>query len=172
MENEIALDVDGSSFRNLGRAGYGGVLRNSKGEWLTGFSGPIEFAIGFANSLEAELEAIKHGLLFAWEDGYKQISCRSDCTQALTLIREYQPNNDPQPFLMIQQNIQVIKEIEELISRDWMVELSHTFREGNKCADYMAKLGAKGIKYVCMSPPDGLLSLYHNDFKGIPYDRL
>lgn len=155
----------------MGLAGYGGVVRDYKGEWLRGFSGPIEFAIGFANSLEAELEAIKHGLLFAWEYGYKQISCRSDCTQALTLIRKYQPDNDTRPSFMIQQNIQIIKEIEELVSRDWVVELSHTFREGNKCADYMAKLGAKGVKDVCVSPPDGLFSLYRNDLMGIGYER-
>ena len=145
------------------------MLGQSRNLWLIGSSGPIEFA----DSLDAELKAIKHGLSHAWDYGYKQqkIRCKSDCTQALTLIREYQSDNDTQPLLMIQQNIQIIKEIEELISRDWVVKLSHTFQEGNKCADYMAKMGAKGVKDVCRRPPEGLLSLYDNNRMRIQYER-
>ena len=35
-ENQVALNVDGSSYGNLGRTGYGGLNRDYKGSWIKG----------------------------------------------------------------------------------------------------------------------------------------
>ena len=36
----------------------------------------------------------------------------------------------------------VIHEIKRLLHREWDVTLEHTLREGNSCADFLAKEGA------------------------------
>lgn len=43
--------------------GFGGVLRNHMGEWMSGFAG----SIGVTINMIAELQAIKQGLRMAWE---------------------------------------------------------------------------------------------------------
>lgn len=48
----MKLDVDGSSFRNSERVGFGGLIKDMEGAWLVGFS---------------ELLAIKHGLHVSWD---------------------------------------------------------------------------------------------------------
>ncbi|PNX89071.1 ribonuclease H, partial [Trifolium pratense] len=54
LGNTIKVNVDGNSLNNPGRADFGGIMRNSRGNWLLGFSG----FIGIATSLQAELHAI------------------------------------------------------------------------------------------------------------------
>ena len=54
----VCLNIDGSTLRNLGRAGYGGTIRNDRGEWLGGFSR----CIGVTASFIAELCALCVGL--------------------------------------------------------------------------------------------------------------
>lgn len=83
-DGAVKLNVDGSSFGNPGRSGYGGVLRNWLGEWLLGFSR----SCGFTTNLTAELFAIACGLKVAWFAGYKKIVCESDSQLALSLIKE------------------------------------------------------------------------------------
>ncbi|PNX82419.1 hypothetical protein L195_g038448 [Trifolium pratense] len=36
----------------------------------------------------------------------------------------------------------IIHNIKELLPRDWRIHIVHTCREGNACADYLAKFGA------------------------------
>ena len=63
------MNTDGSGQGNLGFVGGGGVLRDSQGNWINGFS----MHIGFVTNNAAELWAIRQGLLIAWEFGYKFI---------------------------------------------------------------------------------------------------
>ncbi|WJX23007.1 hypothetical protein P8452_12257 [Trifolium repens] len=82
-KGEVALDVDGSSYRNPPRrAGYGGDIRDHRGEWKMGFSGHVDYI----NCLRVELLAILNGLSVAWElkDRPRNVICRSNCLQAGT----------------------------------------------------------------------------------------
>ena len=47
----VMLNIDGSSMGNPGRAGGGGIIRNSHGEWVSGYAK----AIGYTTSVTAEL---------------------------------------------------------------------------------------------------------------------
>lgn len=38
LDNYIKLNMDGSFFGNPGRSGFGGIFRNSIGEWMLGFT--------------------------------------------------------------------------------------------------------------------------------------
>ncbi|KAJ6959809.1 hypothetical protein NC653_038004 [Populus alba x Populus x berolinensis] len=62
IQGFIKLNMDGSSIGTPGSIGFGGLLRDWKGNWVLRFSG---FA-GYSPSLLLELLALKHGLLIAW----------------------------------------------------------------------------------------------------------
>ncbi|CAJ2635744.1 unnamed protein product [Trifolium pratense] len=81
---EMLSHRDGSSIDNPGASGFGGLIRNSDGAWVHGFSGNI----GFSNILHAELMALYHGLLLAWELNIKDLRCYSDSATAIKLITE------------------------------------------------------------------------------------
>ena len=59
----VTLNTDGSSKYNIGKAEGGGVLRDSKGRWIKGFS----IHIGIALNNIAEIWAVRYGLKMAWE---------------------------------------------------------------------------------------------------------
>jgi ribonuclease HI len=160
-EYQVALNVDGSSYGNPGWAGYGGLFRDHEGSWILGFSDPVSFADG----LEVELLAIHNGLMLAWDIGYNDVSCRSDCKEALSLIHE--------PIFRPHKYVGIIDSIKELISRDWNISFVHTYREGNQCADFMAKLGANAMDCfgIFPEPPASLGSLLLSDAMGTPYTR-
>lgn len=125
----IKVNVDGSSLGNPGRAGYGRLLKNRLGEWICGFSG----SCGFADNLTAEVYAIIHGLDLAWNHGYRDIILESDSKSAIDLLYTVQQYHPIFPLM---------DHIHGVLARQWKVEIQHTLREGNECADWMAKLGA------------------------------
>ena len=116
-KNRVALNVDGNSSGNPGRAVYGGLIRDHTGSWIRGFSGHIIFA----DSIEAELIGIMNGLIFAWELGYQDVSCRSNCMVAISLIQD--STSQPHKY------VELTDSIKELMSRDWAVSLVHTLIE-------------------------------------------
>ncbi|KAL6494930.1 hypothetical protein OROGR_030849 [Orobanche gracilis] len=140
----IALNVDGSSLGNPGNAGFGGLLRDSNGAWISGFLG----AIGITNNLHAELMGLLHGLQLTWENGYRKFICYSDSMDALSLINRFLPvHHHYSP---------VVLSIQDLLQRDWEVVLKHTLREGNFCADLLAKMGANSssnLTIIHVAPP-------------------
>jgi ribonuclease HI len=165
-KGEVALDVDGSSYRNPPRrAGYGGVIRDHRGEWKMGFSGHVDYT----DCLRAELLAILNGLLVAWElkDRPRNVICRSDCLQAV----EYMKDSTLNPC----EDSDIVDSIRELVSRDWWsVSFEHILRECNQCADYMAKMGANSFDCPLKTfeePPIVLHSQLKSRVEGTIYIR-
>lgn len=77
------LNVDGSSVGNPSPASFGGLLRTGDGKWLTGCYG----SIGVSENLKAELAALFHGLLMAWDFGVRDLVCYSDSSFAIELCK-------------------------------------------------------------------------------------
>jgi len=75
---------NGSSLCNPGVSGFGGLLRNADGVWFHGFAGNI----GFSNILHAELLAVYHKLIMAWEFGILELWCYSDSKKTIKLISD------------------------------------------------------------------------------------
>jgi ribonuclease HI len=52
----------------------------------------------------------------------------------------------------------ILNNIKDIMKRDWQVLLIHTLREGNACADYLAKQGAShtDVYSSIAIPPVGL----------------
>jgi len=60
-EGWIALNIIGASWGNPGPTGGDGVLRGSRGEWLTGFAQGLRHC----TSMKAEIKAVPEGLQLA-----------------------------------------------------------------------------------------------------------
>lgn len=130
----MKLNVDGSSLGNPGKAGFGGLFRNSNGEWLAGFSG----SCGISSNLKAELLVIAHGLDLAWNAGYKDVICESYSKVALSLIEEGVQQSHPYA--------PIVDHIRKFVDFPWHLVFHHTLREGNQYADWLAKFGANMVQ--------------------------
>jgi hypothetical protein len=85
---------------------------------------------GFAScgpTLLLELLALKHGLMIAWDWGYRQVLCNSDSMDTFRLFLE--GNIEFHHFGAIN-----VMDIKDLLAREREVPLCHTLREGNHCA--------------------------------------
>jgi ribonuclease HI len=162
-EDFIKINVDGSTFGNPGNAGFGGLLRNNRGNWIHGFSG----SCGRATNLLAELSAIWKGLQLAWDLGYRSIIMESDSQAALDLIVDTK-QKDFHPHATL------LSLIRKLSSLPWVVSFSHTLREGNKCAVWLAKFGATNTDSLKMwtSPPPQLDIIMLADTSGVFRQRI
>ena len=147
------LNVVGSCHDNPIRIGFGGVLRNETSLFLAGFSG---FIPSSDDILLAELSAIYHGLIMAKDLGYAEIACYYDSLVCINLING--------PIERYHIYVVLIQDIKNLL-RHTNVTVSHTLREGNQCADFMAKLGASSDIDLLFheSPPVGLDNLLRSD---------
>ena len=67
----------------------------------------------------------------------------------------------------------LIRAIQELIRRNWRVEINHVYREANFAADYLATLACSislGLHFF-NSPPKGVLQFMPQDTYGVVYPR-
>ncbi|KAK7275735.1 hypothetical protein RIF29_16857 [Crotalaria pallida] len=68
----------------------------------------------------------------------------------------------------------VIARIMSLLKRDWLISFKHILREGNRCADFLAKMGANmqtGFTHLD-APPHGLSTLLLDDAMGVSFARI
>ncbi|KAL6555157.1 hypothetical protein OROGR_006415 [Orobanche gracilis] len=139
MREQIKLNIDGSFMSmNGNRMGFGGVLRNDKGQWIIGLVGHS----GGGSPFLAEALALLHGLKIAWSKGYRRIVCETDCVELVRAVTE----TDSERF------IETIKEIKLLLRREWETSISWIPRESNRAADWLAKKGLhllnSGVKVI------------------------
>jgi len=145
LKHFIKLSVDGCCNGNPGNAGYGGLFRDVEGKWLGGFFG----SLGLATNVKAELFAICQGLITAWDLGYRTVLVESDSLEAINLIEA---------------NIEdcayggLLADIRSLMQRNWSLDLIHSLRQDNACADILSKLGAEQHEVYCFlaHPPQQL----------------
>ncbi|KAK7251242.1 hypothetical protein RIF29_34267 [Crotalaria pallida] len=119
----FCLNVDGSIFGSLRRAGFSDVLCDHFGHWIFGFSKFVEVL----TSLHAELLTIFIGLKLAWDKGFCFIICQSDSMPVVSLIAC--------GVFPHQHYVVLIHAITHLLGKDWDVSLRHLLREGNQVAD-------------------------------------
>lgn len=124
------LNTDGSSIQQRKVAGGGGVLRDGFGNWVVGFS----IGFDFRSSVFAELSALRGGLIIAKSLGIKKIVVELDAKVVVSLI-----TNSSKTKKSINSTVMDCKNLlqgfEEYI-------IQHTYREGNRVADVLAKMGS------------------------------
>jgi ribonuclease HI len=160
-EGTVCLNVDGSMLGSLQTAGFGGLIRNNFGAFLKGFYGTASHP----SVLYAEIIAILHGLELCWDNGFRNVTCYSDSLQAVTLIKTGVSHHH--------QFANEIQRVRQLLSKDWNTVINHTFREGNACADLLAKMGASAnLPLVILeNPPAQLSSALRADAWGVAFVR-
>jgi ribonuclease HI len=138
-------------------------LRNDRGSWIHGFSG----SCGRASNLVAELSAIWKGLQLAWDLGYKSIIMESDSQAALDLIANTQQNE-------FHPHATLLSLIRKLTFLPWVISFAHTLREGNECADWLAKFGATNVDSfkIWIAPPPQLDNILFADTSGVNRQRM
>ncbi|XP_024642167.1 uncharacterized protein [Medicago truncatula] len=150
----IILNVDGSCSGDPIRTGYGGVIRNNTGGFISAFSGDINHS---QDILFAELSALYHDITLAIGLNYDEVACYSNSLLTVNLVKE-----ELNQFHVYAVLIQNIKDL--LNPRNY--SLHHSLREGNQCADCLAKLGASNNEAFTIhnSPPE-TFSLFYKRMK-------
>ncbi|CAI0392113.1 unnamed protein product, partial [Linum tenue] len=84
------------------------------------------------------------GLQLGWDAGYRHVRLELDSACALQLLRstDYEEHH----------HAAIIDRALELLTRQWDVEIAHVYREGNKCADYLASRGHHSSLGIHMFP--------------------
>ena len=122
-EGWFKLNSDGASFVNPGKAGGGGIIRDSQGAWVKGYAR----SIGFTSSIMAELWALRDGLRLADHLGIWQLEVELDAMVIVELLNSKKnPNSVYAPLLF---------DCRYLLGKFPQVRVVHVFRKANKCAD-------------------------------------
>ncbi|GAU44585.1 hypothetical protein TSUD_136320 [Trifolium subterraneum] len=149
----FVLNVDDSCLGDSSRADFGCLIREGDDSWIIGFNG----FLGISNNTFAELMAVFNGLKIARERGYTRIHCFSDSQTVVDAI-----SKDLNFFHCY---AAVIASIKDLLQLDWEVHISHSLREGNASADFLAKLGSANEDKLTFweSPPAEMESILQSD---------
>ncbi|CAN0925767.1 Putative ribonuclease H protein At1g65750, partial [Linum grandiflorum] len=118
-----------------GQAAGGGILRNSSGI----FQGAFAANYGNCTITRAELRAVWYDLQLAWDMGYTNVNLQVDSEVVVSLIQSTGVTD-----LRHQTCIEGLRNV---LGRDWMVKITHTYREGNRVADFLAHRG-HSLPYV------------------------
>ncbi|KAL9278245.1 putative ribonuclease H domain-containing protein [Arabidopsis thaliana] len=119
----VKLSTDGASHGNPGLATAGGVIRGEEGEWLGGFA----LNKGICSAPMAELWGVYYGLVIAWERGFRRVELEVDSKLVMGFLQTGVTGMHPLSFL--------VRLCHGFISRDWLVRVTHVYREANRLAD-------------------------------------
>ena len=158
----MKLNTDGSVFGDPKRAGGGGVIRNSEGEWVAGFVRKF----GNVSSITAELWAFKEGLLMAKQLGIDNLYVDLDAAFLVHLI------TNPS---VVNLNLEpLLSDCRNLTKTFLNCLVTHVYREANYCADRLAKMGADlHTDYLFLyNPPPVVADLLALDKAGHVCNRL
>ncbi|CAN1178075.1 Putative ribonuclease H protein At1g65750 [Linum perenne] len=128
-ENWVTLNSDGSVDTQRGKAAAGGLVRNSEGRCLLAFS----MNLGICSVTRAELRGVIEGLHRTWEAGFRSVVAQLDSSAAISILTSDERLGNQ--FELEKAHFR------ELRSRDWNLVIKHTYREGNRAADYLASIG-------------------------------
>jgi ribonuclease HI len=125
-EGWIKLNSDGACKRGGESSGCGGLFRNSDGRWIKGYFKKI----GVCDAFHAELWGMYLGLDMAWKERIPQLIVESDSKILIDIVTNNYKFSGVVPTL--------VQRIRNLLALDWRVQFRHTWREDNRCADWLA----------------------------------
>ncbi|CAL1352532.1 unnamed protein product [Linum trigynum] len=128
-EGWVQVQTDGSVLSPSGFAAAGGLIRDCLGRCCAAFA----CNLGNCSITAAELKGAAVGLEIAWEKGFRHVELKLDSTTAITIMKN-RSDDDHRHGLLAQH-------ISNLLNREWIVSVSHVYREGNHAADFLASFG-------------------------------
>ncbi|CAN1825720.1 Putative ribonuclease H protein At1g65750 [Linum perenne] len=139
----FTVNTDGAVNQTSGKAAAGGLIHNSNGYCLGAFT----MNIGYCSITRAELRGAIQGLRLAWKEGVRQVELQVD---SLAIVQLIEAPGDPQ-----HQHSMEVRDVKDLLSRDWDVRIWHVYREANHAADHLASTGFKfPLDIHSVSPSD------------------
>ncbi|KAG7543761.1 Ribonuclease H-like superfamily [Arabidopsis thaliana x Arabidopsis arenosa] len=157
----VKVNTDGASRGNPGLAAAGGVLRDETGKWCGGFS----LNIGVCSAPLAELWGVYYGLYIAWERRATRVELELDSEMVVGFLKTGISEYHPLSFL--------VRLCHGFLARDWIVRISHVYREANRLADGLANyafslpLGFRFFEVV----PDSVNAILLEDTGGTAFPR-
>uniref|UniRef100_A0A2N9FRC0 RNase H type-1 domain-containing protein n=1 Tax=Fagus sylvatica TaxID=28930 RepID=A0A2N9FRC0_FAGSY len=125
----VRLNTYGSVLGNPGQTSAGGVLRDSNGNWIRGFS----HNSGITNLLVAELWGLRDRLLLARDLKIRKLIFEIDAKSIVDLLKSKSiGNTDSHPYSAL------INDCRYLILSFEVASLHHAYWESNFCADLLA----------------------------------
>ncbi|CAL1413655.1 unnamed protein product [Linum trigynum] len=125
----MSINTDGSVKQPGSLAAAGGLIQDWTGRCVDAF---VE-NLGIFTITRAEIKAAIRGLQMAWRKGYRKVHIQLDSTTAVNILSS-QNQTDHRYFNLVQQ-------FKGLVQQNWEVKISHTYRECNKAADFLANKG-------------------------------
>lgn len=126
----MKLNTDGAIFGEPKKAGGGGVLRCSNGNWITGFARKL----GTVSNVMAKLWALKDGLALAKQLNLLNVNIELDAELIVHLL------SSPATVNLMREPL--LNECRTLIRVMPNCFMTHIHWKANRCADRMAKMGA------------------------------
>ncbi|GMP77627.1 hypothetical protein CsSME_00033839 [Camellia sinensis var. sinensis] len=159
IAGQIKMNIDGCR-RVRGEGGFGGLLRDERGAWVCGFYGKMQMG----TSLEAKLWALYKGLTVLLQKGINNVLIETDAAQVVQLMKDPIASNCPFKNLV---------EDAKILFNGCVCTIQHIWKQGNLCADALAKLGANQPEemLVVNEPPAELRSYLLADLLGISRER-
>lgn len=121
--------------------------------------------IGICSITAAELWGILEGLSLAWDHGFRKVHLETDSRCALSLLQKHTAG--------LHRHTHLVNTIQELLHRDWTVQITHIYMEANCIADFMANL-ANVMSVGChrfQAPPQEAHHLLELDRFGVGRNR-
>lgn len=157
----VKLNTDGSVKGSCRAAGAGGALRDCHGNWIAGFAKNL----GTMNSFQAELWAVRQGLLLAIDLNHLFLEIDMDAKSVVDILSSNLNHSHT--------NANLVAHCRSLIQQLNGVKISHIYREANSVADQLAKYGADMSTEILLfdQPPVFVSSLVAKDVAGFCYFR-
>ncbi|CAL5436955.1 unnamed protein product [Camellia sinensis] len=155
----LKLNTDGSKW-SRGPNGFGGLIQYERGAWICGYYGRMESC----TSLETELWAVYKGLTIVLQKGFTNVIVETDAQEVVKLLVEGPAEKHPYRGLV---------EDARIIFNGCQCTAQHVYREGNLCADALAKLGAEQPEDILVvhEPPAEIRELLVADLLELGRER-
>ncbi|CAN1746300.1 Putative ribonuclease H protein At1g65750 [Linum perenne] len=160
-EGCFTLNTDGSLHRVSNSSVAGGIIRDDQGRFVSAFASKL----GVCSIVRAEIWAVVEGMVLAWNCGIRKLRVQSDSAIAVRLLSGSHQASHKYSNL--------IRNFQELLSRQWEVTIEHIYHEANFAADYLANSGHDlDLGTVIFSSPcNGLMDWLHYDLLGVSIPR-
>ena len=137
----MKLNFDGASKGNPGQAGIGGIFRDS----FSKFCHLSSYPMGYVTNNEAELMALKQGLIIAIREGYQRLVVEEDSAMAVGILKKLQQGNPWQKISKSWRIAKLVEDIGNLLRQVGLVICTHVRWEGNEAADYLANWACQNL---------------------------
>ncbi|GLT90372.1 hypothetical protein SLE2022_083080 [Rubroshorea leprosula] len=155
------LNTDGSRMQETGLASAGGLLRDSSGTFIQGFS----VNIGQISVFLAELWGCRERPILRRNKGISHLVVEM---ASLSVVQVIEGSKEQDSLAAV-----LVEDIRRLRGGFIAFSIQQTLREGNRAADFMAEIGHNPPTGTTVfdSPPPGFITFLEEDALGVAFLR-